>query len=82
MCHLLRGNIAQSLSMKTNIDIKKHSEENASFTQDRTGVTYTLLSETMHLLQVPPGRGERCEALKNNVACAQCFQGGAESPAE
>ena len=34
-----------------------------SFTQDLTCVTYLLLSETMHLLQVQPGRGGRREAF-------------------
>ena len=35
-----------------------------SFTQDVICVTYLLLSETMHLLQVQPGRGGRREAFK------------------
>ena len=34
-----------------------------SFTQDLTCVTYLLLSETIHLLQVQPGRGGRREAF-------------------
>ena len=39
-----------------------------SFTQDLICVTYVLLSETMHLLQVQPDRGRRREALKMRYA--------------
>ena len=35
-----------------------------SFTHDLTCVSYLLLSETMQVLQVPPGRGGRREAFK------------------
>ena len=63
MCYLSRRIVAQSLSMQTNTDIE-NIRQMRSFTQDLTSVTYPLLSETMHLLQVQPGRGGRREASK------------------
>ena len=50
--------------MKTNTDIKHILKQMRSFTQDLTCVIYPLLSETMHQLQVQPGRGGRREACK------------------
>ena len=50
--------------MKTNTDIGNTLKQMHSFTQDLTSVTYLLLSETMRLLQVQPGRGGRREAIE------------------
>ena len=50
--------------MKTNTDIKNILKQIRSLTQDLTCVTYPVLSETMHLLQVQPSRGGRREASK------------------
>ena len=54
--------------MKTNTDIRRHIlKQMHSFTKDLSCVTYLLLSETMHLLQVQLGRGRRREALTTTL---------------
>ena len=50
--------------MKTTTDIKNILMPMRMCTEDLTCVTYLLLSETMHLLQVQPGRGGRREVFK------------------
>ena len=65
MCHLSRGIIAQSLSLKANTGRKNILKQIMnSFTPDLTCVTSPLLPETVHLLQVQSGRGGRHEAIE------------------
>ena len=59
MCHFSRGIIAQSLSMKTNSDILKHSEAHALIQ------TRPHLSDLMHLPQVQPTEADVAKHLKS-----------------
>ena len=55
----------QSLSIKANYRLIyiKASRSKFPFTQDITCVTYPLLPEAMHLLQVQPGRGRTTRSV-------------------